>query len=111
MKRFFFWLLGLPAGLVLVAFALANRKSVTISFDPVSPADPWFALDLPLWTVLFAGIFIGLLTGWIAAWLGQAKWRRAAQRADRELDQERAVRQSIENKLKSANIVPHHADG
>ena len=111
MKRIIFWILGFPVAVVLIAFALANRSPVTISLDPVSPADPWFSISLPVWVVLFAGIFLGLVIGWIAAWFSQGKWRKAARKADSELINERSARQSIEKKLKSMAIVPHQADG
>jgi NhaP-type Na+/H+ or K+/H+ antiporter len=79
------WIIGLPVAAVLVAFAVANRHAVVVSLDPLSQADPWASLTVPLWAVLFFGAFCGLVVGWIGAWLKQAKWRRAAREAKSDL--------------------------
>jgi NhaP-type Na+/H+ or K+/H+ antiporter len=79
------WIIGLPVAAVLVAFAVANRHTVVVSLDPLSRADPWASLMVPLWAVLFFGILCGLVVGWIGAWLKQAKWRRAARQAKSDL--------------------------
>ncbi len=86
MKRLVSTLLGILSFIVLAAFALANRQRVTVSFDPILPHDPWLAVEVPLWVVLFAGIFIGLVAGGIATWLRQGRWRRRARLAERERD-------------------------
>lgn len=83
--RLLSWIIGLPLAVVLIAFAVANRHVVEVSFDPLSQQNPWASLSVPLWTVLFFGIFCGLVVGWIGAWLKQGKWRRAARRARGEL--------------------------
>lgn len=83
--RLLFWIVGVPVALVLIAFAVANRHFVEVSLDPLSQQDPWAALSLPLWTVLYSGIFFGLVVGWIGAWLKQGKWRRAARQSRGEL--------------------------
>lgn len=97
--KFIGWVLGLPLALVLIGFAVANRTFVKVSLDPVSTQNPWFAMDLPIWSLLFAGIFIGLLIGWIAAWLGQGKWRKAAREARTNLDMELARKKELEQRL------------
>lgn len=89
MKRFLAWVLGLPAAIILVAFAVANRQFVTVSLDPISPQDPWIALSLPLWSLLYIGIFIGLVTGWVGAWINQHHWRKEARRSRQELERTR----------------------
>lgn len=85
MRRLLSWIVGLPVAVVLIGFAMANRHLVQVSFDPLSPREPWMALSVPLWTVLFFGIFLGLIAGWVGAWLKQGKWRRAARGARSEL--------------------------
>jgi uncharacterized integral membrane protein len=69
--------------LVLLAFALANRQTVTVSFDPFDQADPALALALPLYQLIFLLLILGVLVGGSAAWLRQAKWRARARRAER----------------------------
>jgi uncharacterized integral membrane protein len=85
LKRIFNWVIGLPIAIIVVAFAVANRQWITVSFDPFSSDAPFAAIDVPLWALFFCGIFIGLIAGWIAAWFTQGKWRRAARQARIEL--------------------------
>ena len=84
-KGIFNWVVGLPVAIAAVAFAVANRQWVVVSFDPVSRDAPFASISMPLWVVLFCGILVGLIAGWIAAWFAQGKWRRAAKQARIEL--------------------------
>jgi uncharacterized integral membrane protein len=74
-----------PLAAVIVAFAVANRQAVTISFDPFSAASPAYAATLPLFVVIFVVLILGVLIGGIAAWIRQSKWRRMARRFDGEV--------------------------
>ena len=74
-----------PLAIVIIAFAVANREAVTVSFDPFSSTAPAYAATLPLFAVLFAVLILGVIIGGIAAWLGQAKWRRDARRLEAEV--------------------------
>jgi hypothetical protein len=85
LRRFLNWTIGLPIAILVIAFAVANRQWITISFDPFSRESPFASIDMPLWVLFFGGIFFGLIAGWIAAWLAQGKWRRAARQARIEL--------------------------
>ena len=105
MKQVISWIIGLPVAVILIAFALANRSFVTISFDPLSSATPWFALSLPLWAVLFAGIFLGLVIGWVASWINQGKWRKAAREARSNLDIEMGKKKDLERRLNQGDLV------
>jgi uncharacterized integral membrane protein len=82
-----------PLAAVIIAFAVANRQSVTVSFDPFSAAAPAYAATLPLFAILFVVLILGVLVGGIAAWVGQRKWRRAARRLDGEA---RALHQEMD---------------
>jgi len=82
-----------PLAAVIIAFAVANRQAVTVSFDPFSATAPAYAATLPLFAVIFAVLILGVLIGGIAAWLGQSKWRRSARRLDAEL---RALQQETD---------------
>jgi uncharacterized integral membrane protein len=82
--------LGVVA-IVFVAFAVANRQAVVVSFDPLDQAHPAFSLALPLFALLLAVAIAGVVIGGAAAWLRQGRWRRAARLAQaraRELDAE-----------------------
>ena len=85
MKRFTARILGLLAAFLLIVFAVANRHLATVSFDPISPADPILSVSIPFWIVVFIAIFLGLIAGWTAAWVNQGRWRRAARQARAQL--------------------------
>jgi uncharacterized integral membrane protein len=74
-----------PLVAVIVAFAVANRQTVTVSFDPFSQAAPAYAATLPLFAVIFAVLIVGVLIGGFAAWLRQGKWRRTARKLDADV--------------------------
>jgi uncharacterized integral membrane protein len=81
----------IPLAIIIVGFAVANRQTVTISFDPFDATHPAYAMTLPLFVVIFLLVILGVLIGGIAAWLRQSKWRGAARRAEaqnRELNAE-----------------------
>lgn len=82
-----------PLAAVIVAFAIANRQAVTVSFDPFSATAPAYVATLPLFAVLFAVLILGVIAGGIAAWLRQAKWRRSARRLEAEV---RSLQQEVD---------------
>jgi hypothetical protein len=75
----------IPAAAVLVALAVANRQSVTISFDPFDPADPAYVLTAPFYLVGFSLLIAGVVLGGIATWFEQGKLRRNSARLAAEL--------------------------
>ncbi len=74
----------IPLAAIIIGFAVANRQSVTVSFDPLSSASPAYAATLPLFILIFVLVILGVVVGGAAAWLGQSKWRRAARKLDAE---------------------------
>ena len=82
-RKFVSGLLFATAALVLIAFAVANRQTVTVSFDPFNQADPAGALALPLYQLIFVVLICGVAVGGCAAWLRQSKWRSRARRAEK----------------------------
>jgi hypothetical protein len=64
---------------------VANRQTVTVSFDPFSSAAPAYAVTLPLFVILFALLILGVVVGGTAVWLGQRRIRRARRRLDAEV--------------------------
>ena len=74
----------LPLAAIIIGFAVANRHSVTVSFDPFSSASPAYAATVPLFVLVFVLVIFGVIVGGIAAWLRQASWRRAARKLDGE---------------------------
>lgn len=86
MRRLIKNLVLIPIAIVLIALAVANRHSVTLSLDPFSPADPAISINAPLFWYLFAAVAFGVLIGGIASWAGQGKWRKEARVKRREAD-------------------------
>jgi uncharacterized integral membrane protein len=82
-----------PLAIVIVAFAVANRQVVTVSFDPFSSSSPAYAASLPLFVLIFVLVILGVIIGGVAAWLRQAAWRRTARRLDADV---RALHQELE---------------
>ena len=73
-----------PLAAIIIAFAVANRQSVTVSFDPFDAVQPAYAAALPLFVLIFILVIFGVLLGGTAVWLRQARWRWAARRAENE---------------------------
>ena len=53
-KKFIWLFVIFPAGVVLVAFALANRHAVRLNLDPFSSGDSLLAFDAPFFLFLLA---------------------------------------------------------
>jgi uncharacterized integral membrane protein len=68
-------LLGLVALILIVAFAIANRTPVDVSFAPLP-----VTIELPLYGAFLFGLVIGVLIGGIGVWLGGLTERRQAKR-------------------------------
>ena len=67
------WMVGIPIGVCIVVFAVANRHYVTVRFDPLPFAPEW-----PLYGIVFAGLVLGFVGGVTVAWLGGHRTRRDA---------------------------------
>ncbi len=78
MKKLLSWIFWVPVGVILITIAISNRQIVTFSIDPVSAIDPFFAINVPLYLLIFASILFGIIFGGVAAWLAQGKWRKNA---------------------------------
>lgn len=89
-----------PLAAVIIAFAVANRQMVTVSFDPFSSANPAYSATLPLFVLIFVLVIFGVIVGGVAAWIRQGKWRRAARSLDADL---RALQQELD--LRNAREV------
>ena len=74
-----------PLGILFVAFAVANRHSVSVSLDPLGSGAPGLSVTLPLFLLILAVLAAGVVVGGTAAWIRQGKWRRAVRRLDAEL--------------------------
>jgi len=91
-----------PLAILIVLFAVANRASIVLSFDPFSSDAPASVARVPLFLALLAALIVGVVVGGVAAWLKQAKSRRAARRLERDLRAARAQAQDLQRRLDAA---------
>ncbi|MCK1736299.1 DUF1049 domain-containing protein [Bradyrhizobium sp. 138] len=84
MRKFLTALIVIPLGVILVAFAVANRHLITVSFDPFIANDPSLSVTMPLFLLLILVAALGVFAGGSAVWLDQRRWRRAARRHEAE---------------------------
>lgn len=112
LRKIVTYLILVPLALIIIAFAVANREIVTVSFDPFSSAAPVYAARAPLFVLIFVLVILGVIIGGIAAWLKQHKWRRAARRLHgelRELHEENiALRRRLAETEPGADLPPAH---
>lgn len=74
------WLVAIPVGLIVIAFAVANRGAVTLNLDPFP-----VAIDAPIWTIAVGGLLAGFLLGALIRWLFDHKGRHLARSARRRV--------------------------
>jgi uncharacterized integral membrane protein len=101
LRRLLKWIIGLPVALFAIAFAVANRKPVTLSFDPMSQDAPFASMVMPLWLLFFIGTIVGVLVGWLGCWMAQGKWRKRAREQEAEVkrlltERDRAARDTVD---------------
>ena len=84
MRKLVTALIVIPLLIIFVTFAVANRASVTVTFDPFDQVNPAFALTMPLFLLVIVLIAFGIIVGGIVTWFGQRKWRIRARRVEQE---------------------------
>jgi uncharacterized integral membrane protein len=105
-RRIITTIIVVPLAVVLIAFAVANRQMVTVSFDPFSVTEPAAVLTLPLFALIILLLIVGVLIGGAAAWLRQSRWRSAARRLEHEVADLRAKVDALGGPTGEATIVP-----
>jgi uncharacterized integral membrane protein len=106
MRKFLTGLVLIPLGVIFVAFAVANRHFVTVSFNPFDPSDPSLSRTAPLFVVIIAVAILGVVAGGCATWFRQRHWRRAARQ--HEADARQARTQLAE--LRTTAMTPSRYD-
>lgn len=97
MIRYLRYLLLATLAIVLLTVALANRAPVVLSALPPDMGaffGATFAVELPLFIVIFASIIAGVLIGFVWEWFREHKHRvvaRAGTRTVTKLERELAV--------------------
>ena len=103
-------LILVPLAIVIIAFAVANRQAVTLSFDPFNASAPAAALSLPLFVIVFAALIAGVIVGGLAVRLGHGRWRRLARRFEREAGELRTRLDALVEKAAEPSIVPRQQE-
>jgi uncharacterized integral membrane protein len=106
MRRAFAWIVLAPIAVLALVFAVANRQLVTISVDPFSVEAPAYAVQVPVFLVMFISLIVGVLIGGTAVWFGKLRWQMAAHRAEKELARLRAERAETEQRVRAAAYSP-----
>jgi len=88
----FFWL---PLAIILILFSVANRKFVTLNFDPINVEAPALSFDLPLFVLLIAALAIGVLIGSSLTWASQGKHRKALREKSFEANKLRREKEEV----------------
>jgi hypothetical protein len=104
MRKVLGWIILAPIATIALLFALANRTWVTVSIDPFSQAAPAYAIEMPLFLVMFVALIVGVLIGGVAVWVGRLRWQIAAHRAEREASRLRA--EKAETELRARTQTP-----
>jgi lipopolysaccharide assembly protein A len=106
MARIISWLIAIPAIILVIAFSIANRETVSMGLWPLP-----YQLDAPLFAIMLAGVFVGFLWGAVVVWVSAGKLRRKAktkaiqaQAAERELAFVKDKISQMEERQHRANI-------
>ncbi len=99
MAKLFKLLIAIPVAVLLLAFAIANRQLISVSFDPFTdPAVSSAIVTAPLFVLLFLALIVGTFLGGIATWFTQGTNRRRARvardDAERWRDEVRRLREA-----------------
>src|SRR5438552_5939526 len=97
-------LILVPLAIVLIAFAVANRQTVIVSFDPSNETRPALAFPLPMFVLMLALATAGVIIGGAAAWLRQGKWRSRARRFEAEARRLRAENEHLRRRTGVADF-------
>lgn len=101
-RRIISALVLIPLALIIIAFAVMNRQTVVLAFDPFNLAAPDYTLRIPLFVLIIVLVIAGVIIGGIAAWLRQSKWRRSARHYAAEA---RALRADVERLRHQASAM------
>ena len=78
--RFVWRSLLLLLALVLIVFAVSNRKPVSIGLWPLPDV-----VEVPLYLVVLGGLVAGFVAGELTAWVGARHWRHEARQSRRRI--------------------------
>lgn len=89
----------LPIAVIVIMLAVANRHSVSLSFNPLAPENSATQFEVPLFWLVFACVAMGVVLGGIAVWFSQGKHRKASRDNRHEAEKWRAETDRQREKL------------
>jgi hypothetical protein len=108
MRKFLKSTIVIVIGLVVLAFALANRQAVVFSLDPLAGTNPSAALvfEMPLFALAIILVTVGVVIGGLTTWFKQGKWRRLARQHESEVRALRAENERLrhETEVRVASV-------
>jgi uncharacterized integral membrane protein len=107
-RKLVFWLVLVPLAIIILMFAVANRETVTVSFDPFS-SQAAASISVPLFVLIFILVILGVIVGGIATWLRQSEYRRAARRRDSDVYALRREIETLNARLTDGPAASSHA--
>jgi uncharacterized integral membrane protein len=107
-RKLILGLLVVPLGVLLVALAVVNRDSVSLTLDPFGGRDPRLIVEAPLFLYLLGAFALGVAVGGVSTWLGQAKWRRSARPGARAAGEWRRPAGRLDKKRGGGHKLPAH---
>ena len=85
-NRFMLIVVFVPAAIVLIALAVANRASTAFTLDPFNPGNPALTIQAPLFVLLFVALALGVILGGAVTWLKQGRFRKIARQRGLEAE-------------------------
>jgi uncharacterized integral membrane protein len=101
-------LILVPLAILFVVFAVANRQTVVVSFDPFDALQPMLSVAMPLFALILLLAVGGVVVGGVAAWLGQGKWRWRARHFEAEVRTLRDELDALRRHSASIHGAPIH---
>lgn len=94
------WIIGFAFTVLVAAFAVLNRQSIDIYFNPV---DETQLINLPVYAIMLGSLAVGFVFGAVIVWLNDGKIRRDRRKAKKEVKiLEKTVHDLKENRF----IIP-----
>lgn len=95
----------LPIAIAAILVAVANRAPVRVVLDPFARENA-FAIEAPLFLVIFMALAAGLLIGGFATWIAQYPHRRRERRFRRDAERQRREADHLRISLDEARAAP-----
>ena len=103
LRKFLSLFVFLPLAVLLVAFTVANRHMIVVSFDPFGGDQPAIALEMPLFLLVFVCLLAGVVAGGVATWFSQGVWRKEARSNRSEVKQARREADQLRREVQGSH--------